>query len=167
VKEDRVFVYFIFTLIEIMNSRTLLLVNYRGGKMKKEVLKYRFIEMRAMGYTYKKICTELKISNPTSIKWGRMLSEEINQQQKYLMSKIFAQRVVEQEQGILISLDQFRRSNKMNLPKRIRDRMDKRILKRLGRIFTKKISAIHLKVKDDNVISATLIFNDDLTVKTQ
>jgi len=134
--------------------------------MKKEALKYRFIEMRAMGLTYKKICSELKISNPTAIKWGRMLSSEINQQQKYLMSNIFSQRIVEQEQGLMINLEQFRRTNKMNLPKKIRDKMDKKLLKGLERIFMKKISAIHLKVTDENVTSAVFIFDDDVKVRT-
>ena len=85
--------------------------------MKKEALKYRFIELRALGYTYKKICSELKISNPTAIKWGRLLSLEINKQQKYLMSNIFSQRIVEQEQGLMIKLEQFRRAKGMSLPK--------------------------------------------------
>ena len=134
--------------------------------MKKEALKYRFIEMRAMGYTYKKICSELKISNPTAIKWGRMLSSEINQQQKYLMSNIFSQRIVEQEQGLMISLEHLRRANKMNLPKRIRDKMDKKLLKGLAKIFIKKIVAVHLKFKQEYVTSATFIFNDDVVIKT-
>lgn len=85
--------------------------------MKKEALKYRFIELRALGYTYNKICLELKISKPTAIKWGRQLSSEINMQQKYLMSSIFSQKIVEQEQGLLIKLEQFRRAKGMSLPK--------------------------------------------------
>lgn len=135
--------------------------------MKKETLKYQFIEMRALGYTYKKICSELKISNPTAIKWGRLLSSEINQQQKYLMSNIFSQRIINQEQGLMIYLEQFRRTNKMNLPKRIRDKMDKKILKGLEKIFIKKISAIHLTIKNENVTSAIFIFDDDVKVESR
>lgn len=46
--------------------------------MKKEVFKYRFIELRALGYAYKKIRPELKISKPTAMKQGKLLSLEIN-----------------------------------------------------------------------------------------
>ena len=132
--------------------------------MKKEELKYRFIELKALGYTYVKICKELNISKPTAIKWGKSLSIEINKQQKYLLSQLFSQRIVEQEQGLLIKLEQFRRRKDMNLPKRITDKIDKKIMKGLEKIFTKKITAIHIKVKDENVISATFIFNDSMTL---
>lgn len=134
--------------------------------MKKEALKYRFIELRALGYTYKKICSELQISNPTAIKWGRLLSLEINQQQKYLMSNIFSQRIVEQEQGIMIKLEQFRRAKGMNLPKRISDKIDKKIIKGLEKIFIKKISTIHLNISTENITNATFIFDDDIVVKS-
>jgi len=36
--------------------------------MKKDSLKYKFIELRATGYTYEKICSQLKITKPTAIK---------------------------------------------------------------------------------------------------
>ena len=134
--------------------------------MKKEELKYRFIEMRALGYTYKKICAELEISNPTAIKWGRLLAQDINRQQKYLMANIFSRRIAEQEQGIMIKLEQFRRAEKMNLPKRIRDKMEKKVLKGLEKIFIKKISAIHLKISGENVTNAVFIFDDDVKVRT-
>jgi hypothetical protein len=130
--------------------------------MKKEEFKYRFIELRALGYTYVKICKELNISKPTAIKWGKLLSTEINKHQKYLLSSLFSQRIVEQEQGLMIKLEQYRRRKDMNLPKRITDKIDKKIMKGLEKIFTKRITAIHIKIKADNVSSATFIFNDDV-----
>jgi len=133
--------------------------------MKKEALKYRFIELRALGYTYNKICSEIKISNPTAIKWGRLLSLEINKQQKYLMSNIFSQRIVEQEQGLMIKLEQFRRTKGMSLPKRIKDKIDRKVLTGIEKIFIKRIAAIHLNISGDNITNATFIFNDDLVVK--
>ena len=133
--------------------------------MKKEEYKYRFIELRALGYTYEKICKQLIISKPTAIKWGKLLSPEINRQQKYLAANIFSQKIVEQEQGLLIKLEQFRRKKDMDLPKRISDKIDKKILKGLEKIFTKRITAIHIKVKDENVTSATFIFDDDVVLE--
>lgn len=133
--------------------------------MKKEEYKYRFIELRALGYTYEKICKQLSISKPTAIKWGKLLSSEINRQQKYLLSGIFSQRIVEEEQGLLIKLEQFRRKKDMNLPKRISDKIDIKIMKGLEKIFTKRITAIHIKVKNENVIGATFIFDDDVALK--
>ena len=53
--------------------------------MKKEDLKYKFIELRAMGYTYERICKKLDITKPTAIKWAKSLSEEIAQQQKHFL----------------------------------------------------------------------------------
>jgi len=131
--------------------------------MKKEEYKYRFIELRALGYTYEKICKQLSISKPTAIKWGKLLSPEINRQQKYLLSNLFSQKIVEQEQGLLIKLEQFRRKKDINLPKRISDKIDEKILNGLEKIFSKRITAIHIKVKDENVTSATFIFDDDVT----
>lgn len=78
--------------------------------MKKYVLKYRFIELIAMGYSYVKICKGLNISKPTPIKGGESLSIEITRQQKYLISTLFSRRIVKQEQGLLFKLEQFRRS---------------------------------------------------------
>ncbi|OGU85072.1 MAG: hypothetical protein A2W11_06430 [Ignavibacteria bacterium RBG_16_35_7] len=133
--------------------------------MKKEEFKYRFIELRALGYTYVKICEELNISKPTAIKWGKSLSTEINRQQKYLLSNLFPQRIVEQEQGLMIKLEQFRRKKDMNLPKRISDKIDIKIMKGLDKIFKKKIKAIHLTLKDENIIGATFIFDDDVVLE--
>ena len=133
--------------------------------MKKEELKYRFTELKALGYTYVKICKELNISKPTAIKWGKSLSTEIKRQQKYLMSTLFSQRIVEQEQGLLMKLEQFRRRRDMNLPKRITDKIDIKIMNGLDKIFNKKITAIHLKVRDDNIANATFVFNDDVKLE--
>jgi len=133
--------------------------------MKKEELKYKFIEMRALGYTYEKICGQLKISKPTAIKWGKSLADEIEMQRKHLISKIFSERIVEQEQGILIKLEQFRRKKDMNLNKKLSDKIDRKLLKGLEKIFIKKIKAIHLRMKEDSVTSAVFIFDDDLIVE--
>jgi hypothetical protein len=135
--------------------------------MKKEHLKLRFIELRAMGNSYKKICSELNLSKPTAIKWGKELTEEISRQRKYLISKIFAQRITEREQGILIKLEQFKRTDKMNLPKKTRDKINGKVLKDLEKIFLKKISAIQLNMKNDEISSAIFIFDDDVKIETR
>jgi len=133
--------------------------------MKKEELKYKFIEMRALGYTYEKICGRLKITKPTAVKWGKSLAEEINGQKKGLISKIFSERIVEQEQGILIKLEQFRRKKNMNINKKLSDKIDKKLLKGLDKIFIKKIKAIHFRMNEDAVTSALFIFDDDIIVE--
>jgi hypothetical protein len=132
--------------------------------MKKENLKYKFVELRAMGYTYANICKELDITKPTAIKWGKLFSTEINRQQKYLLSTIFAQGVVEQEQGILINLEQLRRSKTMQVPKETLERLTPKMFKRLEKVFAKKITAIHLNMNNDRISGATFIFNDDVKV---
>ncbi len=133
--------------------------------MKKEGLKYKFIELRAMGYTYQKICKQLDITKPTAIKWGKSLAEEIERQRKSLISKIFSERIIEQEQGILIRMEQFRRKKNMNLKRGLSDKIDKKLLKGLEKIFLKKIKAMHLKMTDDAVTSALFIFDEDLKVE--
>lgn len=55
----------------------------------------------------------------------------------------------------------------MNLPKRVREKIDKKILKGLEKIFGKKISAIHLKIASENITNATFIFDDDVVVKSR
>ena len=133
--------------------------------MKKEELKYKFIEMRALGYTYEKICGRLKITKPTAVKWGKSLAEEINGQKKGLISKIFSERIVEQEQGILIKLEQFRRKKNMKMNSKLSDKIEKKLLKGLDKIFIKKIKAIHFRMNEDAVTSALFIFDDDIIVE--
>ena len=158
--------------------------------MKKEELKYKFIELRAAEYTYERICNEIKITKPTAIKWGKIFSQEIERQQKYLISDIFSERIVEQEQGIMVRLEQFRRKGKMNLSKKMSSRFDNKILKGLEKIFIKKnsflknlyrtsqeilkglekifikkIKAVHLKLNEDCVTNAVFFFDDDLIIE--
>ena len=135
--------------------------------MKKEELKYKFIELRAMGYTYEKICKDINITKPTAIKWAKSLSEEIAQQKRHLIAKIFSERIFEQEQGVLIRMEQFRRKRYMKLNQKLSDKIDKKLLKGLEKIFLKKIKAIHLKMNDDAVTSALFIFDEDLIVKEE
>ena len=133
--------------------------------MKKEEFKYKFIEMRALGYTYEKICRQLKITKPTAVKWGKEFSAEINRQQKYAVSNIFSERIVEQEQGLMVMLEQLRRKKNMNLSKKLSGRFDAEVFKGLEKIFVKKIKAIHLKMKEDSVSNAVFIFDDDLIIE--
>jgi transcriptional regulator len=133
--------------------------------MKKEDLKIKFVELRATGYTYEKICSQLKITKPTAIKWGKLFEEEIKEQQKYLISRIFSERIIEEEQGILVSLEQIRRKRKMNLKSKLSEKIEKRLLKKLDKIFNKKIKAIHLRMNDDMVKSALFIFDEDIKVE--
>jgi transcriptional regulator len=133
--------------------------------MKKEDLKIKFVELRATGYTYEKICSQLKITKPTAIKWGKLFEEEIKEQQKYLISRIFSERIIEEEQGILVSLEQIRRKRKMNLKSKLSEKIEKRLLKKLDKIFNKKIKAIHLRMNDDIVKSALFIFDEDIKVE--
>jgi hypothetical protein len=62
--------------------------------------KERFIELRAKGIPYERIATELDVSKPTLIKWGKELEMEVNNakalekevlQEEYFVS--WAQRV--------------------------------------------------------------------------
>jgi hypothetical protein len=85
--------------------------------------------------------------------------------QKHLISRIFSEGIIEQEQGILVKLEQFRRKSKMNLNKKLSDKIDKKLLKGLDKIFNKKIKAIHLRMNEDYVKSALFIFDDDLVVE--
>ena len=133
--------------------------------MKKEHLRYKFIEMRALGYTYEKICSQLKITKPTAIKWGKSLNGEIEMQRKILLAKIFSERIVEEEHGILVRLEQLRRKRKMQLKSKLSDKIEKKLLRGLDKVFSKKIKAIHLKMKEDAVTSALFIFDDDLEVE--
>ena len=54
----------------------------------------------------------------------------------------------------------------MNLPKRISEKIDKKIIKGLENIFIKRIAAIHLKISGENVTNATFIFDDNVVVKS-
>ena len=130
--------------------------------MKKEDLKYTFIKMRAMGYTHKKICEQLKITKPTAIKWAKSFSTEIERKKEYLIAEIFSERIIEQEQGIMTRLEQFRRKSKMKVNKKLSDKYDRKLLKGLDKIFMKKIKAMHLKMNDEYITNAVFIFDSDV-----
>lgn len=133
--------------------------------MKKDLLKTKFIELRATGYTLENICDKLKITKPTAVKWGKLFSEDIELTKKHLIANIFAEQIIEHEQGILFKLEQFRRKSKMNPGKKLSDKIDKKLLKGLEKIFKKKIMAIHIKANDEYVKSALFIFDDDIKVE--
>jgi hypothetical protein len=55
----------------------------------------KFIELRALGYTFDEIVIELKVSKPTLIKWGKEYETHIKLTERKLaekLSEIIAQR---------------------------------------------------------------------------
>jgi hypothetical protein len=136
-----------------------------GEKMKKDLLKTKFIELRATGYTLENICDRLKITKPTAVKWGKLFSEDIGLTKKHLIANIFAEQIIEHEQGILFKLEQFRRKRNMNISNKLSDKIDKKLFKGLEKVFKKKIMAIHIKANDEYVKSALFIFDDDIKVE--
>jgi hypothetical protein len=136
--------------------------------MKKIELKLKFIKLRAMEYTYPEICNELHISKPTAINWGKLYSEEIDKVQKKLLTNIFAKRIMEQEYGLIISINGLKRLSQTSPTDEIAN-INKRIGKRLEKIFVKKVVAVQIimKVKSDEIDKAIFIFNDNVKVVEQ
>ena len=73
------------------------LKNWRPVHMKDESVKHRFIELRAMGWSFDRIAQDLKTSKPTLIAWSRELEIEISNlkaiewealKEKYSLSRI-------------------------------------------------------------------------------
>jgi len=133
--------------------------------MKNFDLKAEFVSLRAMERTYAEICSELNISKPTVIKWGRLYSEEISQVQKNLLTKIFADRIVKQEYGICVSIKDLKRLKENNPLKEV-SKLNERITGRLEKIFVKKIVAVQiiLQKSSANIDRAIFIFNDNVVV---
>ena len=133
--------------------------------MKKDQLKTKFVELRATGYTLDKICSMIDITRPTAVKWAKLFSTDIQDKQKHLISQIFSEGIIEQEQGILVKLEQFRRKSKMKINQKLSDKIDRKLLKGLEKIFLKKIKAMHLKMNDEYVTHAVFIFDDDVKIE--
>ncbi|MGD0822501.1 MAG: hypothetical protein ABSA71_17340 [Desulfomonilia bacterium] len=65
--------------------------------MKDLETKKKFVELRASGHSYAKISTELKVSKPTLIKWGKQLEKDIAELKDAMMQDIHLQFQISKE----------------------------------------------------------------------
>jgi len=129
--------------------------------MKKDYLKSQFMHKRAEGYTLTFICNELNISKPTAIKWNKQLKSEIEQRQRALAADFFANRISVMETAIKIRLNTYRQINEAQAPKDVKEKAISRVNGWLEKIFVKKIKTVHLDIKNNLIVGATFVFDDN------
>jgi hypothetical protein len=135
--------------------------------LSKKDLVEEFIKLRAMKYSYAEICNELKISKPTAVKWGKLYTDEINKVRKNLLTHIYAERIVEDENGLMISINGLKSAAKNNSP--YTKKITNKIAKRLEKIFVKELVAVQIimKNKSEEIDRVIFIFMDNVIVKKQ
>jgi transposase len=59
--------------------------------------KKKFVELRASGQSYDKISTELSVSKPTLIEWGKQLDREVTELKDAMMQEVHLQYQISKE----------------------------------------------------------------------
>ena len=129
--------------------------------MKKDYLKSEFVKLRAGGYTYEEICSELGISKPTAIKWNKLLKSEITQRQNYMIAGEYAGRITKMDRAIEIRLNTYKQISDSNADDDVKEGAKTRVTKWLEKLFNKRIKTVHLELKNDTITGATFVFEDD------
>ena len=126
--------------------------------MSKRHLYREFIKLRATGYTYDEICTQLKITKPTAIAWGKKFASEIDESQNYYLVNQCREDILKNEDTFFAYREQFRRmaeSSAYNLESK---KFMTRVIKRLNTIFAAKIATIGLIFGENKIREMTFTF---------
>ena len=129
--------------------------------MKRDKLSSEFIRARAEGETLEEICYKLDISKPTAIKWNKLYRDEILEMQKFIMVRIFSDKIIKHENKILVRLDNLKKVYKEVKDEDDRDRINSRMMKQMENIFLKRLRGIQLQINYNEIVSATFTFEDD------
>lgn len=113
----------------------------------------RFIELRASGYTYDEIIVLINVSKPTLIHWGKTYSEHIKTAELVFAEALGRKLTLKNKPLMEAITDAMVRicngSIKGNEPK---DRIIRRIRKKLFKIFKVKMDRIELTLNNDNTL---------------
>lgn len=137
--------------------------------MKKDLLKDEFIEMRAQGFTLKKICEELDISKPTAVSWAKEFAEDIeieqiNEYAKYMIGEIY-----EHEEKLYYHIENYRKIATGNYGKKGFHRYSEKSFNNLSRVFKSRVHAVTLVIenKTKQVVSITFVFKKNSKARVE
>jgi len=134
--------------------------------MKKDILKDEFVEMRAQGFTLKKICEELDISKPTAVKWAKEFAEDVEIEQFNEFSKYMIGEILEHENTISYHIENFRKVATGDYGKKGFSRYSEKAFKNLSRVFKQRVIAatFAFEKKTNRILSVTFTFTKNTTV---
>lgn len=123
----------------------------------------KFIELRALGYTFDEIVRELTVSKPTLIKWGKEYENQIKLTERKLAEKL-SENIAQRNAKFLEIL--FEKSLELSTNKNIEDEVKSRIYKRaskkLYKLFKNEMKSLELKFTNrGEIISAKINWKDD------
>lgn len=123
----------------------------------------KFIELRALGYTFDEIVRELTVSKPTLIKWGKEYENQIKLTERKLAEKL-SENIAQRNAKFLEIL--FEKSLELSTNKNIEDEVKSRIYKRaskkLYKLFKNEMKSLELKFTNrGEIIFAKINWKDD------
>jgi len=129
---------------------------------KKEKIE-RFIELRAMNYTYDEITFTIDVSKPTLIEWGKQYKNQIKMVELVLAEELGRRLVLKNKKLIESIADAAIRIGKEEIREpEVKNRIIDRMTKKLYFIFKKKMDRIELTLNNNSTIrSISIVWRDN------
>ena len=126
--------------------------------MRKLETQRKFVELRAIGYTYDELCAKLNITKPTSIAWGKKFASQIDEAQNYYLLKRSGVEILKKEDTFFIYRENLRRLSKNSDLTPGDQKFAARLVKRMNSIFAAKIQQIGLTFLGEEISEITFQF---------
>jgi hypothetical protein len=124
----------------------------------------KFIELRAMGYTFDEIMEQLKISKPTLIKWGKIYHTRIAEVEKKLTEELADRIVLKNSKFFEVFLDTTVRIAKdKNFDEEAKKRIYKRASQKMYGLLKREMKAIEIDFWNNGNIRMAKIIWDELS----
>lgn len=123
----------------------------------------KFIELRALGYTFDEIVDELKISKPTLIKWGKKYENQIKLTERKLAEKL-SENIAQRNSFFFDALFRFalQQSKNPDNNENSNYKIYRRASKKLYSLFKNEMKSLELKFTNrGEIISAKINWEDD------
>lgn len=130
--------------------------------MNKQETVEKFIELRALGYTFDYIVEEIKVSKPTLIKWGKLYKDRIAEVERKLTEELAERIVLRNSKFFEVVLDvSLRIAKNKNYDGEAKERIYKRASKKMYDLFKREMKAIEMTVGYDRQIrTARIVWNE-------
>lgn len=123
----------------------------------------RFIELRAMSYTYDEITVLIDVSKPTLIDWGKQFEKQIKIVELLLAEELGRKIVLKNKKLIESIADAAIRIGKQEIREpEVKNRIIGRMSKKLYKIFKRKMDRIELTINNNSTIrSVNIVWMDN------
>ncbi len=130
--------------------------------MNKLISVEKFIELRALGYTFDEIVSEIKVSKPTLIKWGKEYKNQIQLTERKLAEKL-SETIAKNNSNFLDALFKFyyQQSKNQDENKKVNQRIYRRASKKLFKLFKNEMKSLELSFNSEGQINSAKIYWDE------